>query len=168
MKSSQRGFTLIELMIYVGLTAVIIGLFAGILITTTRIQGEQSSSAQVTQELNFLMTSIKRYLAESISFDVESSTEVRFENNNNTSVTVTYGAENKVVDLIEQAGVESPVTTQLSSAKIKIDDIEFVDIRQGSSTALYISITASASTTDPSRQATRTLESTVSSLTQEL
>ena len=45
--STHLGFTLIEVMIYIGLTAVVIGLFGGILITATRISGEQGSSVGV-------------------------------------------------------------------------------------------------------------------------
>ena len=110
----QAGFTLIELMIYTGLTAVIIGLFAGILITATRIQGEQGSSAQVTQELNFLMTSIKRYVSSAVSYTVITPTQLQLTSDHGTTQTVTYLAPLKIVDLTEDDGTGNPQTSQLS------------------------------------------------------
>lgn len=168
--AAQAGFTLIELMIYVSLTAVIVGLFGGILIVTTRIQGEQNSSVQVTQELNFLMNSIKRYVHDSTSYVISSPTQLVTETNdgvNRLSQTINYDSILKEVDLTEDDGVGAPVVSRLSSNKIHIDGLTFTDIRQGSSTAVHINIVATASTTNPVNAITRTLESTASSLVQE-
>ncbi len=166
----QAGFTLIELMIYMGLTAVVIGLFAGILITTTRIQGQQSSSAQVTQELSFLMSTIRRYIQSSVEYEIIDSSHIVITTDLTTipptQKNVAYDSLAKKITLTE-IGADGSSVSQLSSAKISIDNLTFVDIREGSSTALHISITASASTTDAGRLSTRTLESTAATLLQQ-
>ncbi len=169
-RSSRAGFTLVELMIYMGLTAVVIGLFAGILITTTRIQGQQGSSVQVTQELSFLMSTIRRYVQSAVEYEVIDSGHVLITTDLNTlpptQKDVAYDSLARKITLTE-FGVGDSVVSQLSSSKISIDKLTFIDIREGSSTALHISITASASTTDASRLSTRTLESTAATLLQQ-
>ena len=166
-RKSQQGFTLVELLIYVSLSAVVIGLFGGILITATRIQGEQSSSAGVTRDLNFLVTTIRTYVHETVSYSWISASEVVLSTDHGTTRTIVYLSDEKLINVIDNDG-GSPVTSQLSSTNIRIDDLTFTDIRSGSSTALQFSITASASTTDPGREATRTLRSTASTFLQEL
>lgn len=162
------GFTLIELIIYVSLTAIIIGLFGGILIVTSRIQGEQNSSVQVTQELNFLMNSVKRYVHESVGFSVVVNDQLLTHTREGFTRLVSYDAGEFKIEVTDDDGIGQPDVSRLSSTKIKIDDLSFTDIRQGSSTAVHISITASASTTNPLNAVTRTLESTAASLMQEL
>jgi Tfp pilus assembly protein PilE len=169
-RSSRAGFTLMELMIYMGLTAVVIGLFAGILITTTRIQGQQGSSVQVTQELSFLMSTIRRYVQSAIEYTVVDSEHVSITTDLTTSPptqkNIAYNAVTRALTLTE-IGIDGSAVSQLSSSKITIDNIQFLDIREGSSTALHISITASASTTDAGRLSTRTIESTAATLLQQ-
>ena len=167
MKSSRAGFTLVELLIYVSLSAVVIGLFGGILITATRIQGEQTSSAGVTRDLNFLVTTIRNYVHGAVSYTRDSATQVTLATDHGTTQTIVYLPDEMLINVIDSDG-GTPVTSQLSSTNIRIDDLTFTDIRSGSSTALQFSITASASTTDPGREATRTLQSTASTLLQEL
>lgn len=166
--SAHSGFTLIELMIYVSLTAIIIGLFGGILIITSRIQGEQNSSVQVTQELNFLMNSMKRYVHESVSYAVISATELQGYTSTGVIRTIEYDAAGDFIELTEDDGIGQPEVSRLSSTKVRIDDLTFTDFRQGSSTAVQISITASANTSNPLNAVTRTLQSTAATLLQEL
>src|SRR5687768_10239551 len=70
----QRGFTLIELVIYMGLMSIVVGLFAGILVTIVRIQTQQTSARQVAAELNFVLSTITRDVRDSVSFTVSTST----------------------------------------------------------------------------------------------
>lgn len=168
-RGCTAGFTLVELLIYVTLSAVVIGLFGGILITATRIQGEQTASASVTSDLNFLSNTIRGYVHDSVSYTVGSATQVQLATDHGTTRTIVYDADTKLISLTDN-GPGGEVVSQLSSSRIRIDDVTFTDIRNGvngSSTALQFSITASASTTDPGRQATRNIESTASSFVQE-
>jgi type II secretory pathway pseudopilin PulG len=167
----QRGFTLVELMIYTGLTAVIIGLFAGILITVTRIQGEQNSSASVTQQLNFLMNTIKRHIHSSVEYSID-------EEDNSLTLVIdpaTSPMTTKVLSLdttghrilLASSSPDGTTTEPLSSVNIGIDELIFTDLRQGSSTAIQIVITASATTTNPQTDVSRTLQSTAAIFVQE-
>ncbi len=165
MKRTQQGFTLIELMIYTGLTAMIIGLFAGILITTTRIQGQQSSSAQVTQELNFLMTTLERYVHSATDFTVSAGhLGITIDQSTTKSIDLITGNHKILVTENSQSG---STATFLSSSKILIDNLTFTALQDGNSKAVQIVITASANTTNPQQMVTRVLESTAALLVQE-
>ena len=61
----KAGFTLIELLIYMAVFAIAVGLLSGILVTFTRVQGRESASAEVTQQLAFVQTTIQRLVERS-------------------------------------------------------------------------------------------------------
>lgn len=167
----QSGFTLFELLIYVGLSAIIIGLFGGILITTTRIEGQQVSSADVTRDLSFLMTTIKRYIHASAGTLVTGTHSLVIYPNDTppTRITVYWDPAPAlpVIYLEEVDPITGAAVSQLSSSKIRINDLTFTSLKSGSSTSIQISITASASTTDPTKTSTRTLQSSAATYLQE-
>ncbi len=162
---SQRGFTLIELMIYVGLTALVMGLFAAILITVTRITGQQSSSSQVTSELSFLMTTIKREIHESLGATVNNTQVILIKDATTNPVTtsiINYDADAKKIT-IEKTGPAPTTASPLSTNHITVDNVLFekmVDETNPSSTIIRMTITASANTTNPQNQSTKTLTAT--------
>jgi Tfp pilus assembly protein PilV len=168
--AGQKGFTLIEVMIYASLTAIIIGLFGGILITATRIQGQQSSSARVTQELSFLMSSIKRIIHSGTDFALNGAHEITVVVDTDTIPPTTkkmsWSAETQAITLTEVGPGGQQIST-LSSAKSIIDDLTFTELSSGSSKVVRIEITASASTTNPQQAFTRTLQSSAALLLQE-
>jgi type II secretory pathway pseudopilin PulG len=167
---SQKGFTLIEVMIYASLTAIIIGLFGGILITATRIQGQQSSSAKVTQELSFLMNSIKRIIHSGTDFSLVGANEITvvvdLDTIPPTTKKISWSAETKAITLTEVGPGGQQVST-LSSAKSVIDNLTFTESSNGASKVVRIEITASASTTNPQQAFTRSLQSSAGILLQE-
>ncbi len=61
----QSGFSLLELLIYMGITTVMATLFANILSTATKVQVRQSSSSEVTSQLNLSMQRIQQLVRES-------------------------------------------------------------------------------------------------------
>ena len=67
--SKRAGFTLIELLIYMAVFAIAVGLLSGILVTFTRVQGRESASAEVTQQLAFVQTTIQRLVREAVNIE---------------------------------------------------------------------------------------------------
>ena len=65
----KAGFTLIELLIYMAVFAIAVGLLSGILVTFTRVQGRESASAEVTQQLAFVQTTIQRLVREAVNIE---------------------------------------------------------------------------------------------------
>lgn len=71
---SRKGFTLTELLIYLGIFAIVAGTLTGILTTVTRTQVQESSQTAVTGELNFSMQTIQRLVQESSLIDIPTGT----------------------------------------------------------------------------------------------
>ncbi|KKR88879.1 MAG: hypothetical protein UU85_C0001G0065 [Candidatus Wolfebacteria bacterium GW2011_GWA2_42_10] len=61
----KKAFTLIEILIYISIFAVASGLMIGILTAVLRVQQTESSSMEVTGQLNFVMQTISRLVRES-------------------------------------------------------------------------------------------------------
>ncbi|MEK7554629.1 MAG: prepilin-type N-terminal cleavage/methylation domain-containing protein [Patescibacteria group bacterium] len=62
---NRSGFSLIELLIYIGILAVISVLFIGILTTSTRVQVHEIALAEVGNQANFVLQTIQRLVRES-------------------------------------------------------------------------------------------------------
>ena len=65
----KSGFTLIELLIYLAIFAIAVGLLSSILVTFTRVQSQNSASAEVTQQLSFVQSTIQRLVRESVNIE---------------------------------------------------------------------------------------------------
>ncbi|HDH31224.1 MAG TPA: hypothetical protein ENH26_00395, partial [Candidatus Wolfebacteria bacterium] len=73
-KKSQEGFSLIELLMYVAITGVAIAVMAGILTNTLKVQVKESSSVEVSNQLNFVTQTIQRLVRESSLIDMATGT----------------------------------------------------------------------------------------------
>ncbi len=66
----KNAFTLIELLIYVGIFAVIAGLVVDILLIMTRVNQRESASTEVTGQLNFVMQRLQQLVRESSNIEI--------------------------------------------------------------------------------------------------
>ena len=71
-KPEVWGFTLVELLLYVALFAVVAGLLVGITTVATRIESREVSSIEVGAQLSFVMHTIERLVRESSAAMVNS------------------------------------------------------------------------------------------------
>src|SRR3989344_109517 len=74
LSSALSAFTLIEILIYTGIFAIVGGMLTGILINATRVEQRESASAEVTSQLNFVMQTIQRLIRESSNIEIEAGT----------------------------------------------------------------------------------------------
>lgn len=61
----NNGFTLIEIIIYLGILAVATGFLVNILSLATRVQNRELATTEVTQQLDVVLQNIQRYVRES-------------------------------------------------------------------------------------------------------
>ncbi|MEK7611800.1 MAG: prepilin-type N-terminal cleavage/methylation domain-containing protein [Patescibacteria group bacterium] len=61
----RNGFSLVELLIYMGVLAITATLFLGILASTARIQVHEVAASELTNQLNFSLQTIQRLVRES-------------------------------------------------------------------------------------------------------
>lgn len=70
MKNSSSGFTLVELIIFLGIFAFASAAFISILLTVTRVQVRESSVAEVSEQSQFLLQQIQYYIERSSMVDI--------------------------------------------------------------------------------------------------
>ena len=169
-RASRDGFTLVELLIYVGITAIVMGLFAGILVTMIKIQERQSAGSKATNELGFLMTTMHRLVSESVILSVPNSQTL------DLTVTTSTSPQTKKRIFFDNVaknillGENSPTgasTSTLSSTNIRIDDLSFAYLSNGLSQSVAISLTATTFPNNPTQSLTRTIKSTAALYVQE-
>jgi len=61
-KLSNRGFSLIEILVYIGILSIVSIAFFQILGVSTRVQIQQSSGSEVANQMNFAMQTIERHI----------------------------------------------------------------------------------------------------------
>lgn len=158
----KSGFTLVELLIYLGITSIVVGMFAGILITVAKIQNRQNSSSRSINEVGFIVNTMKRLVHESIDFSVPApgtlTLIVSTSTTPITAKTILFDAENNSI-LLGENGPEGASTSTLSSNTIVIDDLTFIARTSGLSKAVDISITGTVFPDNPTQSLTKTIKS---------
>ena len=71
---NSSGFSLVELVIYIGIVGITAGILTGVLTTVTTTQVEQSTNNEVSGQLNFAMQTIQRIVQESSLIDIPTNT----------------------------------------------------------------------------------------------
>ena len=69
-----RAFSLVELLLYVGILGIVGGLLTGILTTATKTQIQQTSQDKLSGELSFAMSTIQRLVQQSSVIDADAGT----------------------------------------------------------------------------------------------
>lgn len=156
---TQQGFTLIELVIYMGLMSIVVGLFAGILVTIVRIQTQQTSTRQVISELNFVMNTIARDIRDSSSLSVATNT---------LTIGTSVATTNPTIISIESGAITkkegSQATSTLTTNRVVADELTFTELVSGSNQAVQMVLTFSFNTENPAQDYTQTLQTTVAPL----
>jgi len=62
---SKKGFTLVELLLYASILAIVGGMLTGVMITSIRTQNRDASTNEVTEQLNFVIGTVQRLVRES-------------------------------------------------------------------------------------------------------
>src|SRR3989338_5525885 len=66
---SQRGFTLVEVLIYAATLSITAGLLTAILSNTVRVRTKEANSTELSQQLNFTLDTIHSLVNESALID---------------------------------------------------------------------------------------------------
>lgn len=150
----KSGYSLVELLIYLGITTVVMGIFAAILVIVTRIQSQQTGSNQVASELNFVMGTVKRLIRNSTSLTVASSTLTIGTNSSSTDPTIITLSGGQVTEQDDGSAA-----TALTTDKIIANQLSFVNFTNASSQVVQVVLKFSFNTTNPQQADTQTLES---------
>ncbi len=166
---SDKGFTLIEIILYTAIFAVVGSLTVGILLTVTQVQQRESASAEVTGQLNFVMQTIQRLVSKSSNIEIEpgvttSSLKLRMEDptKDPTCLSLVDG----VIKLAEGSGTNpnncTTITSELTNSRVIVNTFNFKKFVQypGHDT-VSIDLTMTYNTANPKGQVQRTLSSAI-------
>ncbi len=181
LKINNRGFTLVELLIYTGIFAVVSGLMIGILTTTLRVNQRESASAEATSQLNFILQTIQRLTRESSAIIVNSSSTnfdtddtvgsqqtrlvLRMKdsvgNNSTDRDPIVIYAENNVIKLSEGRGAYQRIS-DLTNSRVLADNLKFTKYTQypGHDT-VAVDIQLTYNSQNPDSRVSRTLRTAI-------
>lgn len=111
-----KGFTLIEMLIYIAIFAIVAGLLIGILSTVTRVQNRETAAAEITQQLEFVMQNIQRYVRESSNIDIPagiatSTLKLRVNNSSTDPILIFANASNTAIYIQQGTGASTTLTS---------------------------------------------------------
>lgn len=164
MKNS-KGFSLIEVLIYIAIFAVSSIFLVSILIVVTRIQLKQASSHEVEQQISFVGDTVRRYVQKSSLIDISSgiaTSTLRLRmSDSSTDVTLIY-ASGTVIYLEERPISGATRLTPLTDDAVKVDSFSVTKYdNPGGFSVAQVDIALSTNSTNPMSQANRTLQTAV-------
>jgi type II secretory pathway pseudopilin PulG len=123
----RKGYTLIELLIFVTIFSITIIAFVGVLVVIVRIQAQQSSTGSVQEESAALLQQLQYYVQNSSLVNIPidaaptSTLSLRMSSSSIDPTTVTINASGMVY--LQQG---SGTTTPLTSSRVKVSNLSFV------------------------------------------
>ena len=153
---------MLELIIYLGLTVILLSLLSSILITILRIQKNQEAAQLLSTELNFVMNMIKTDIRQSASTTVVASSTLLTSSTIKTTIDWNTAAEPYYIT----RKVDSGSAERLTSQRVHVEDLEFIEFSGVNTKAIQVELTFTANKDNPQTKETRILRSTVSELGQ--
>ena len=140
----QKGFTLMETVLYLALTVIIVGLLGAIAAHTFTGRAKTHSEEEVVYNAHFILTTLERTIedAQGINTPLQSATssELSLEMEDPTKDPTTFSLENGMLVMTEGAGT----STSLSTHSAEITDLVFSNIASGTIDAVRIELAVSA------------------------
>ena len=177
----KKGFTLVELLVYVGIFAIASGLMIGIMTTTLKVNQRESASAEATSQLNFVLQTIQRLVRESSAIIVNSnsantdtddtvgSQQTRLvlrmkdsdESNSLARDPIIIYAENNVIKMSEGRGGYQRIS-DLTNNRVLADNLKFTKYTQypGQDT-VAVDIQLTYNSQNPDSKVSRTLRTAI-------
>ncbi len=178
-RSDKRGVTLFELLIYAGILSITSGLMVGILSTLVRVQNNQLSLVEVSQQANFLLQTIQRDIRDSSVVMVKTSSStapldsdadpaegaaLRIRMSDPTRGVVTLYLASSTVKMVERNETTSQDTSSdITNSKVLVSNLSFKKRTNSPGyDTILVSFTMSYNTSNPQLAVTRNFQSAVS------
>ncbi|MEK7635609.1 MAG: prepilin-type N-terminal cleavage/methylation domain-containing protein, partial [Patescibacteria group bacterium] len=165
----KKGFSLIELLIYVSIFAVAGGMMLGILALILKVNQRESSTGEITSQMNFISQTISRLVRSSSNIEIDagvatSTLKLRMKNSAKDPTCIYLDSVNKIIKLAEGPDTNpqncSPTASNLTNDRIKVDKLEFIKSTQyPGNDSVSMNIQMSYNSPNPGAQATREIKS---------
>lgn len=159
----RNGFTMVELMAFIGIFAVAALFLVGILTTVTRTQLQQASGNEVGAQVTFVANTIQRLVRESSMIvndpaGVATTTLILRKSLSTADITkifVDSGMNTIYIQEIDQNGTTS-TTAPLTDGKVKVSAFQVTKYQAPNGlTAVQVDITLDANTINPKAKVSR-------------
>ncbi|MEK7462957.1 MAG: tail fiber domain-containing protein [Patescibacteria group bacterium] len=158
---SNKGFTLIEVLIYTAILSISGSLLSGVLFNTTKIKSRQTAVIEVNEQLGFVLQNIQRSIMDSSIIDIDAGTStstlvLKFKDDakNPTKFYIT----DNIVYKKEATNTAQPLT----DSSVIADAVNFLKVSGYSGhDSVQIDLTLSYNTSNPTSAFSRTLSSAV-------
>jgi prepilin-type N-terminal cleavage/methylation domain-containing protein len=173
-KKKNSGFTLIELLLYIAVFAISAGIITSITTNVLRIQGGENSSTEVSNQLNYVLTTVQRLVQQSseIQYTYEGTST---STSCTTFCTLELRSPSSTLDptwitsdingvYLQQGGASQGVGTinPITNGQIKVNNLQFtVYTIPGGNSTVQINASFSYNTSNPQLAVTKTLESAI-------
>ena len=123
-KQASAGFTLLEVLLFIGIFAVIIVGFMGVFITASSVAVRQSSSAEVASQSQFLLQQVQYYVERSSAIEITADTAT-----STLKLRMPLAAEDPTIIQLSGSGVTlqqaGGATRSLTSSKVNVSSLSF-------------------------------------------
>lgn len=166
-KFSQKseGFSLVELLIYIGIFSVSAVFLISILTVVTQVQLRQTSVGELNQQLSFVNDTVKRLIQTSSLVDMSAGTasttlSLRM-SPSSIDVTKVY-ASSSVLYLEQRTDAGVSTITPLTDSNVIVDNFSVTKYENPTGFAVVgLELTLSYNTTNPKSKATRSFQTAV-------
>lgn len=157
-KTKQRGFTLVEMLIYMGLMAGFLLVLTDVLVAILDVKAESAATSSVEQD--------GRYIISRLSYDIARANSITTPSSVGSSGgvltlkiggdTYTYSLSGTNFQLVNSLG-----TNNLNSSESQVSNLSFTKLDPGARATIHITYTLTSSTTRVAGPETRTFTTTI-------
>ena len=157
----KSGFTLIEVLLYVGILAIVSGFLASILTVTVKIQNQQLALYEVSSQLNFVMNYIRRVTRDSSNIEIEAGKALSY-----AKIRTQDSAKDPTTVVVSGNQIEikegSAASTTLTNTYVNVDNLTFTKYTNyPGHDSLGVNLDLSFNTTNPNFSFSKVLNSAI-------
>jgi Tfp pilus assembly protein FimT len=161
----KKGYSLIELLVYVSIFAVSAVFLTAILVSVTRIQTRQNSVNEVNQQIAFVSDTVQQLIHDSSLIDVESGTPtstLKLRMASSTLDPVMIYASGTAIYLSEGTVIPSSAPVALTNSTVNVNNFTITKYENsGGGATVQLGITMTYNSGTPSAQLTRSLQTSI-------
>ena len=162
---NKKGYSLIELLVYVAIFAVSAVFLTAILLTITRIQTRQNSVNEVNQQMSFVANTIQQLVQQASLIDITAgaaTTTLSLRMTSSTLDPTLIYASGTAIYLSEGSVIPSSTPAAITNSNVTVDNFTVTKYENlGGFSLIQLGLTMTYNSPTPSAQLTRSLQTSI-------